>query len=268
MVWRAAPGPNGDGIAEVAAYGAAYGDTYIDTTDVGDFSPWDTSRSDVRYRDDRYRDDVQGDEFYADGYGQSPSAVSAMSGRHARPNAGHSPDPVPGQRDERAASAEFRSVMGNFATGVTVITTLDGPTPVGFTCQTFTSLSLDPPLISFAATRESASRARILSTGRFCVNILAYDQRGLCAKFAASGVDRFQGTPWRLSPNGSPVIGGSVAWIDCAVEAEYPAGDHTIVLGRVHDLAIMREAAPLVFHRGQFANCFAAPGGDSLSRAS
>ncbi len=266
MVWRAAPESNGDGIAEAVAYGAAYGDTY------GDDSLWDGSPADdASWEGDSWsiasRDSVRG---------VSAREIMTASGRHARPaTASDAPGPASAptdspaaERDERRASAAFRAVMGNFATGVTVITTLDGQTPVGFTCQAFTSLSLDPPLISFAVSRQSASRARILSTGRFCVNILAYDQRGLCAKFAASGVDRFQGTPWRLSPHGSPAIDGSIGWIDCSVEAEYPAGDHTIVLGRVHDLAITREAAPLVFHRGEFANCFATPGGDSLSRAS
>lgn len=177
----------------------------------------------------------------------------------------------PHQRSEVAAveavdPAEFREVLGNFATGVTVISALDGPTPVGFTCQAFTSLSLDPPLVSFSVSRRSSSRPRILAAGRFCVNVLAFDQHALCSRFATPGADRFTGVDWWRSPGGCPVLDGALAWIDCTIEAEYPAGDHTIVLGRVHALDVQREAAPLVYHRGAFANCFPVAGTGSLPR--
>lgn len=161
---------------------------------------------------------------------------------------------------ERSESVEFRTVMGTFATGVTIITALADSAPLGFTCQTFTSLSLDPPLISFAISRKSGSRPRILDAGRFCVNILAFDQPGLCTRFATRGVDRFEGVSWWHSPGGSPILDGVLAWVDCTVEAEYPAGDHTIVIGRVEDLEHLRDAAPLVYHRGGYANCFPAAG--------
>jgi 3-hydroxy-9,10-secoandrosta-1,3,5(10)-triene-9,17-dione monooxygenase reductase component len=197
-------------------------------------------------------------------------------------------------RSERqSSSADFRAVMGNFATGVTIITTLegagldgagvdatnltgtgpdgatlDGPRPVGFTCQAFTSLSLDPPLISFAVSLGSSSRPRILAAGRFCINILAFDQRGLCARFATPRINRFAGVHWWHSPGGSPVLDGSLAWIDCTVEAEYPGGDHAIVIGRVRGMSYLRDAAPLVFHRGEFANCFPATSPGALPRVS
>jgi 3-hydroxy-9,10-secoandrosta-1,3,5(10)-triene-9,17-dione monooxygenase reductase component len=166
------------------------------------------------------------------------------------------------------ASAEYRAVMGNFATGVTIVTALDGSTPIGFTCQTFTSLSIDPPLISFAVSRASSSRPLILDAGRFCINILAFDQRRLCTRFATRGVDRFEGVSWWHSPGGSPILGDVLAWVDCTVEAEYPAGDHTLVIGRVTDLSYLREAAPLVYHRGEYANCFPAIGSTTLPRVS
>ena len=188
--------------------------------------------------------------------------------------------------EQQPASDDFRAVLGNFATGVTIITALDssapesealgtspgntstdnGPTPIGFTCQAFTSLSLDPPLVSFAVSRRSSSRPRILAAGRFCVNILAFDQRGLCMRFATPGINRFAGVDWRLSPGGSPVLDGSLAWIDCTVEAQYPGGDHTIVIGHVRGLSYLRDAAPLVYHRGEFANCFPTAGSGSLPR--
>jgi 3-hydroxy-9,10-secoandrosta-1,3,5(10)-triene-9,17-dione monooxygenase reductase component len=164
------------------------------------------------------------------------------------------------------AAGEFREVLGNFATGVTVITTLDGPRPIGFTCQAFNSLSLDPPMVSFSVARASSSRPRILAAGRFCVNVLAFDQHSLCARFATREVDRFLGVDWWRSPGGNPVLDGSLAWIDCTVEAEYPAGDHTIVVGNVRSLAVQREAAPLVYHRGAFANCFPVAGNGALPR--
>jgi flavin reductase (DIM6/NTAB) family NADH-FMN oxidoreductase RutF len=164
----------------------------------------------------------------------------------------------------RPRSADFRTVLGSFASGVTVITALDGRAPVGFTCQAFTSLSLDPPMISFAVARDSSTKPLILAAGRFCVNVLAFDQHGLCKRFAARGVDRFHGVDWWRSPGGSPVLDGVLAWIDCTVEAEYPAGDHTIVLGNVRELACQRTAAPLVFHRGEFASCFPMAGTGTL----
>jgi 3-hydroxy-9,10-secoandrosta-1,3,5(10)-triene-9,17-dione monooxygenase reductase component len=198
--------------------------------------------------------------------------TSASSARHAAaPDADASPTPttpvstVP-PVPERPESTGFRTVMGTFATGVTIITALDDASPLGFTCQTFTSLSLDPPLISFAVSRESGSRPRILAAGRFCVNILAFDQRGLCSRFATPGVDRFEGVSWWHSPGGSPILDGVLAWVDCAVEAEYPAGDHTIVIGRVEDLEHLRDAGPLVYHRGGFANCFPVAGSGALPR--
>lgn len=188
--------------------------------------------------------------------------------------------------ERQPESADFRAVLGNFATGVTIITVLDaagfegpgvdgaglngaaadGATPVGFTCQAFTSLSLDPPLVSFSVSGRSSSRPRILAAGRFCVNILAFDQRGLCARFATPGINRFAGVDWWLSPGGSPVLDGSLACIDCTVEAEYPGGDHTIVIGRVRGLSHLRDAAPLVYHRGEFANCYPDAGSGSLPR--
>lgn len=219
---------------------------------------------------------------------ESPFLLDDVVGPGARHAAAPNPDgspvnPVPvnavpvatvpaaPQRPESDGSdgfgpADFRAVMGTFATGVTIITALDGSTPLGFTCQTFTSLSLDPPLISFAVARESGSRPRILAAGRFCVNILAFDQRGLCTRFAARGVDRFEGVSWWHSPGGSPILDGVLAWVDCTVEAEYPAGDHAIVIGRVEDLAYLRDAAPLVYHRGGFANCFPVAGSGTLPR--
>ncbi len=146
----------------------------------------------------------------------------------------------------------MRDVLGHFASGVTVVTASTGDGPIGFTCQSFSSLSLDPPLVALAPARTSTTWPRLRDIGRFCVNVLAEDQSGLSASFARSGTDRFSGVPWRPSPHGSPVLDGVVAWIDCSLWAEYDGGDHTIAAARVLDLGADPHRRPLLFHRGRY----------------
>ena len=106
--------------------------------------------------------------------------------------------------------ARFREVMGHFATGVTIVTAIEEGLPVGFTCQTFTSLSLEPPLVALAPGKNSTSWPRIARTGSFCVNVLSEDQEALCRGFAVSGGPKFEGVAWHPAPGtGSPVIEGS-----------------------------------------------------------
>lgn len=151
-------------------------------------------------------------------------------------------------------NAHFRQVLGHFASGVAVITTCDEQGPAGLTCQSFTAVSLDPPLVSFAPSRRSRSWPRIRRAGRFCANVLAADQEQVCRAFATSGRDKFTGVPWQLSAGGSPVIEGALSWVDCTIEAVYDGGDHLIVLGLVHDLDVAREGPPLVFFRGSYGS--------------
>lgn len=152
--------------------------------------------------------------------------------------------------------ARFRQVLGHFCTGIAVITSLDGDAPVGFTAQSLTSVSLDPPLVSVCPAKTSSSWPRIRATGRFCANVLAEDQEALCRSFAApaaSGGDKFSGVGWTPSvATGSPVLTGALAWVDCELEAEHEAGDHLIVLGRVVDLGVAEEGRPLLFYRGGY----------------
>ena len=149
--------------------------------------------------------------------------------------------------------AAMRDVLGHFATGVVVVTAraADG-TSLGFTCQSFASLSLDPPLVSFAPARTSSTWPRIREVGTFCVNVLAEDHRDLSVGFARSGggVDKFAGVDWCPAPSGAPVLEGVSAWIDCTLWAEHDGGDHTIVVGRVHDLGADPARLPLLFYRG------------------
>jgi flavin reductase (DIM6/NTAB) family NADH-FMN oxidoreductase RutF len=150
--------------------------------------------------------------------------------------------------DERV----LRDVLGHFASGVTVVTAATADGPIGFTCQSFSSLSLDPPLVVFAPARTSRTWPRLREIGRFCVNVLAEDQPHLSARFARSGTDKFAGVGWRPSPLGAPVLDGVVAWIDCRLWAEYDGGDHTVVAARVLDLGADPGRRPLLFHRGAY----------------
>ena len=146
----------------------------------------------------------------------------------------------------------MRKVLGHFASGVAVVTALDRAGPVGFTCQSLTSLSLDPPLVSLAPARTSSAWSTIRSVGTFGVNILAEDHQRYSAQFARRDVDRFAGVGWSAGPGGAPLLHGVVAWVACDLEHEYDGGDHTIAVGRVRGLGTGRGVAPLLFHRGGY----------------
>ena len=148
--------------------------------------------------------------------------------------------------------ALMREVLGHFASGVTVVTAVTPEGPIGFTCQSFSSLSLDPPLVAFAPARTSRTWPRLRDISRFCVNVLAEDQDVLSRRFAQSGTDKFAGVHWTPSRHGSPVLDDVVAWIDGELWAEYDGGDHTIVVARVLDLGADAGRRPLLFHRGAY----------------
>lgn len=146
----------------------------------------------------------------------------------------------------------MREVLGTFATGVVIVTAL-ADRPLGFTCQSFVSQSLDPPLISFSAARTSTTWPQIRTVGQFCVNVLAHDQHELSELFALRGADRFAAVTWTSSPLGAPILDGVSAWIDCELAAEYEAGDHTIVLGAVRTLEADPNRYPPIYYRSQYA---------------
>ncbi|MEU4321779.1 3-hydroxy-9,10-secoandrosta-1,3,5(10)-triene-9,17-dione monooxygenase reductase subunit [Nocardia fluminea] len=150
---------------------------------------------------------------------------------------------------------QFRTVLGQFCTGITVITALDpAGEPIGFACQSFAALSLDPPLVLFCPTKGSRSWAAIEAAGRFCVNVLSEEQQPVCARFGSRETDKFAGVSWHTSELGVPVIDESLATIECTVDSVVDGGDHYIVIGRVH--ALSESAAtggrPLLFYRGQY----------------
>ncbi len=148
--------------------------------------------------------------------------------------------------------ARFREVLGHFATGVTIVTALEDGAPVGFSCQSFAALSLDPPMVVLAPARSSTSWPRIAQAGAFCVNILGEHQEAVCRAFAISGGDKFDGVGWTPGPvTGSPVIDGSLAAVECQLGAIFDGGDHEIVTGLVVALEV-GDGGPLLFYRGGF----------------
>lgn len=143
-------------------------------------------------------------------------------------------------------------MLGHFATGVTVVTAMHGGTPAGLSVNSFTSVSLDPPLVAFCVARTSATWPRIREAGWFCVNILAEHQEGVSRVFATRGADKFRGIGWHPSVSGAPILAGVLAWIDCTIDVEHDAGDHVLVVGRVRELDVAAEGRPLVFYRGGY----------------
>jgi flavin reductase (DIM6/NTAB) family NADH-FMN oxidoreductase RutF len=146
----------------------------------------------------------------------------------------------------------LRDVLGHFASGVTVVTAVTGDGPIGFTCQSFSSLSLEPPLVVFAPSRTSRTWPQLRAIGRFCINVLAEGQDDVSQKFARSSADKFADVRWTPSAHGAPVLDGVVAWIDGALSAEYDGGDHTLAVARVLDLGAEPGRRPLLFHRGAY----------------
>jgi 3-hydroxy-9,10-secoandrosta-1,3,5(10)-triene-9,17-dione monooxygenase reductase component len=151
------------------------------------------------------------------------------------------------------AARRFRDVLGRFASGVTVVTGTSDGRPVGLTCQSFASVSLDPPLVLFVAARTSRAWPLIQRSGHFCVNVLAAGQASLSNVMASRGADKFAGVSWAPAPaSGSPVLDGVMGYVDCTIHAVHEAGDHHIVVGRVLDLASTELTEPLLFFRGRY----------------
>jgi 3-hydroxy-9,10-secoandrosta-1,3,5(10)-triene-9,17-dione monooxygenase reductase component len=156
-------------------------------------------------------------------------------------------------------SARFRSVLGHFPSGIVAITGRDADgAPAGMTVSSFTSVSLDPPLVAFLPGKSSATFPLVARRGTFCANVLAAGQEDLCRALAVSGGDKFAGVSWRPGPHGDPVLDGVVAWIACTIDVVHDAGDHHIVIGHVDDLAADTTADPLLFFRSRYHHLAAA----------
>lgn len=148
---------------------------------------------------------------------------------------------------------KFRDVLSAYPTGVCVIA---AQAPDGrkhaMVVGSFSSISLDPPLVGFCPAKVSSSWLGIAGVGRFCVSVLGDDQLDHCKRFAASSSDKFAGLTHRLSPAGQPILDGALAWIDCVTEVVHEVGDHMLVVGRVEQLEKERDALPLLFFGGSY----------------
>lgn len=147
----------------------------------------------------------------------------------------------------------FRNALGRFATGVTIVTTLDAAgRPVGLTANSFNSVSLDPPLVLWSLARRSANLPAFEAAGRFAVNVLAADQRDLSDRFARPVEDRFAGVDWQAGAAGIPVLAGATACFECTTDNRIDGGDHVIFLGRV-DRFHHADREPLIYHAGRYS---------------
>jgi 3-hydroxy-9,10-secoandrosta-1,3,5(10)-triene-9,17-dione monooxygenase reductase component len=147
--------------------------------------------------------------------------------------------------------SDFRATLGHFASGVVVVTGVVDGQPRGLACQSFFSLSLDPPLVAIAVARTSSSWPDIARSGAFCANVLASDQLDLCMRFARSGTDKFSEVDWTPGVTGSPRLDASLAWIDCTIQDIHDGGDHVLAIGSVQHVE-MGSGRPLLFYRGEF----------------
>ncbi len=155
--------------------------------------------------------------------------------------------------EEARAARKFRDVLGRFATGITVVTAISRGEPVGMTCQSFMSVSLDPPLVLFSPAKTSRAWPAIQRAGRFCVNFLAADQEEVSATMASRGIDKFAEVGWTTTPEtGSPLLAGALGYVDCTIHAVHETGDHYVVIGRVQHLDATRDGEPLLFYRGDY----------------
>ncbi|MDP9056693.1 MAG: flavin reductase family protein [Pseudomonadota bacterium] len=149
-------------------------------------------------------------------------------------------------------AATFRQVLGNYPTGVAAITAMtDDGTPVGMVVGTFTSVSLDPPLVGFLPDKSSTSWPVIQAAGHFAVNVLASDQTALCRQLAGKG-DKFAGVEYVVSRHGLPLLPDVIAAIECRIHSVTDAGDHFFVLGDVLGMEAMREGDPMLFFKGRY----------------
>lgn len=152
-------------------------------------------------------------------------------------------------------SQTLRTALGRFASGITVITGMVNDVPTGFTCQSFYSVSLNPPLISFCAMKTSKSWPGIRSSQRFIVNVLSEKQHAVSDLFAKSGGDKWKHVNWAASPQGKPILAETLMWLDCSVHSEHELGDHFLVVGKVDEMNPIdwdSHKKPLIYFRGQY----------------
>jgi flavin reductase (DIM6/NTAB) family NADH-FMN oxidoreductase RutF len=151
-------------------------------------------------------------------------------------------------------SATYRRVLGQYPTGVVVVSAFDNSGAVwGMTLGTFSSVSLDPPIVGFMPSSTSASWAELEATGtRFCINILAADQEDICRSVATRRHNKFEGIEVEFSPDGNPLIAGVLAYVDCQLLQKHLMGDHHVVFAQVRGMDLLRPGEPLLFLGGKY----------------
>jgi flavin reductase (DIM6/NTAB) family NADH-FMN oxidoreductase RutF len=165
--------------------------------------------------------------------------------------------------------AELRQTLGSFVTGVTVVATLDSEgAPKGFTGNSFTSVSLDPPLLLVCVDKGAGCYPAFTSTAKFGVNILCGDQQHVSSRFASKSADNFSEIAWVSGITGSPILPDSTAWLDCQLHDRLEAGDHLILIGKVLSFGHSPEKQPLGYHRDSYIAFGPAADARSLSRGS
>ena len=164
----------------------------------------------------------------------------------AKPHRSIDPTAAP---DTRA----FRDALGRFATGVAFVTAAPDGEPYGLTVNSLSSVSLEPPLVSFCPSRTSLTWSRMRRAGRFGVSILAAEHEAFARRASGRDAERFAGLAWRPGRGGVPLLTDALATLECEIADEHAAGDHWIVVGRVDALEIGSTDAPLVFFAGAFS---------------
>jgi flavin reductase (DIM6/NTAB) family NADH-FMN oxidoreductase RutF len=151
------------------------------------------------------------------------------------------------------AGLDFRRACGRFATGVTVVTSrADDGAPIGITVNSFSSVSLQPPLVLFCLASRSRAYGAFEPGRAFAVHVLRHDQRGLAERFATATSDRFRDVPWRAGVRGAPILEAFTALFECTTMSTTPAGDHGVFIGRVDRVEVRDPISPLVFHGGAY----------------
>ncbi|GAA3310536.1 flavin reductase family protein [Streptomyces cinereospinus] len=151
-----------------------------------------------------------------------------------------------------AAPDQLRRAFGCFPSGVTAVCARSDGEPVGIAASSFTSVSMRPPLVSVCIQHTSTTWPKLRAQPRLGLSVLAEGQDGICARLASKGGDRFAGTDWFASDDGSVFVHGATLWLDCTIHDEVTCGDHDIVLLRIHGLSAAPDTSPLVFHASRF----------------
>lgn len=166
----------------------------------------------------------------------------------------HASDLLIGDLSAGPTAEEFKSALGQFLTGLTVVATRDRAGPIGMTCQAFTAVSLVPPLVLFCARTQSETACAIAETGTFSVSMLGKHQRAIAERFGspASHIDRFNGIDWTPgATTGCPLLNGAIAHLECVLRTSHPAGDHRIYIGQVVAAGAYTDS-PLTYFQGRY----------------